>query len=319
MTSEPELEDSDPLLDISESPRFTADDPDMLRYLQENGYVVVRDVASGADLERARLLLWEFLGVSAGWSQRRPSTWTDDSFQKIGNMYRGIVNGRGAGQSDLSWYIRTLPCVRQCFEKIWSTSELITSFDGLNVFRPWNHGFLKTVGGWYHVDQGRTKLGLHSVQGLVSLYNQGPHTGGLVVVPGSHLRHAELVAQAQDDVDFIAVPQDSQLLAELPRRLVSCQAGDLVLWDSRCVHCNTPAVRMPTCRRDELLRACVYVCMTPKAWATEGTLEDRRKGYEIRMTSSHYPHTQVMGFGWVKGVGRLDLKDASAERRALIG
>merc|ERR1711879_414456 len=86
----------------------------------------------------------------------------------------------------------------------------------------------------------------------------------------------------------------------MPRRLVSCRARDLVLWDSRCVHCNMPAVTTPTSPCDELLRIVVYVCMTPKAWATDEVLKMRRQGYEVHLTSSHWPHKNVMGFGWAR-------------------
>ncbi|CAJ1353686.1 unnamed protein product [Effrenium voratum] len=88
--------------------------------------------------------------------------------------------------------------------------------------------------------------------------------------------------------------------------------------DSRCLHCNTPASALPDRPRDELLRACVYVCMTPKAWCPEKALEQRRKGYELRVTTSHWPHRHVMGFGWAKA-GRLCLEEAPLERRRLIG
>ena len=51
-----------------------------------------------------------------------------------------------------------------------------------------------------------------------------------------------------------------------------CKAGDLVLWDSRTIHCNSPALKPPTTalgyRDDELLRAVVYTCMTPQHMAT---------------------------------------------------
>merc|ERR1711879_407068 len=112
---------------------------------------------------------------------------------------------------------------------IWGTQDLLTSFDGINIFRPWHYGFQKTFGGWFHVDQGRTKEGLHAVQGFVSLYDQHERTGGLVVVPGSHKRHAEVIASAEDDRDFVALTEEDPIL-RMRRQLVTCQAGDLVLW-----------------------------------------------------------------------------------------
>eukprot|EP00971_Amphidinium_carterae_P256231 5087384-Amphidinium_carterae.1 len=117
-------------------------------------------------------------------------------------------------------------------------------------------------------------------------------------------------------MDFVKPGESSSVLA-MPKKLVTCKAGDLVLWDSRTVHCNTPALSTPITPGNRLLRACAYVCMTPKAWADERTLEDRRKGYEIRVTTSHWPHTDVMGFGWARP-GPLSYAEAGAGISSLV-
>ncbi|CAJ1368148.1 unnamed protein product, partial [Effrenium voratum] len=186
-------------------------------------------VLGAQELQVAEDLLWDFLRAEAAWQRRAPDTWTDDSLARLGQPWRGIINGRGVGQCDLSWFIRTRAKVQQAFAGIWGTDELITSFDGINVFRPWHAGFSKTEGGWFHVDQGATQQGRCCVQGLVSLYDQNERTGGLVVKPKSHLRHQELCELSKGGEDFIGVPEDHPLL-ELPETLVSCSAGDLVLW-----------------------------------------------------------------------------------------
>ena len=48
-------------------------------------------------------------------------------------------------------------------------------------------------------------------------------------------------APVQKMGDFVPVPLDDPVLAG-GARLVCAQPGDLVLWDSRTVHCNTPAL-----------------------------------------------------------------------------
>ena len=40
--------------------------------------------------------------------------------------------------------------------------------------------------------------------------------------------------------DFVMMPHDDPLLVEKKAILVKAKAGDLLLWDSRTVHCNTP-------------------------------------------------------------------------------
>lgn len=308
------------LPDTTEPPRFALADPAWIEHLHEEGYAVVRSALDEQELGKAQELLWSFLEEAGGWRRGCPETWTDESLQRFASLSTGIVHGAGVGQSELQWFVRTRPSVRGAFERIWDTKELLSSFDGANVFRPWHSGaFPRTLGGWFHVDQGPTKRGRQAVQGLVALTEQGPRTGGLVVIPGSQKRHDELVAKVSNPSDFVAVSEDSAVRREGARpRLVACEPGDLVLWDSRCVHCNGPAFLPPTCPADELLRAVSYVCMTPKACATEQALEERRRAYELRTTTSHWPHTRPFGLGWGKK-GRLDFETADACRRSLIG
>lgn len=298
--------------ELSTSPQS----PDWLLHLKEHGYAVVSGVLSAEEVQKAEELLWDFMGSAASWKKHEPDTWTDESIGSMGRMHFGLINGRGIGQSDLSWYVRCNPRVQQTFADIWGTNELITSFDGINMFRPWHHGFQKTVGGWFHVDQGSSHRGFCCVQGMVSLYDQDESTGGLVVIPGSHHRHDE-VCELKACGDYIEPPEGHPLLS-LSSKLVACKAGDLILWDSRCLHCNAPATLTPRCKANELLRAVVYVCMTPRSFAKEEDLEKRRAGYNIRMTSSHWPHCNVMGFGWGKP-GPLDYNTAPEERKRLIG
>jgi len=305
-------------LDVNPTPRFSADDALWLEHLNAEGYAVVASVADDEALVSAERLLWDFLEKWTPWRRATPSTWTDQGFEQIGSVQNGIMNGAGAGQSDFVWHLRTLPTVRQVFEKIWETSNLIVSFDGANVFRPWHAGFRKTVCGWWHVDQGRGKQGRHAVQGFVSLYEANGKTGGLTVIPRSHLRFGEVVEDQQNpSIDYCTVQPYSAILHELPRRLVCCQPGDLVLWDSRTVHANAPAPEEPVGPADRLLRAVAYVCMTPASFAPEDIKRGRRAAYEYRFSTSHWPHKLDLGNG--SNEAPRSLSDAPLAVRALVG
>jgi len=135
-------------------------------------------------LAKLKSLLWDFLEASTpsreskGWKRDDPSTWDNEGMCSIGSCTSGIINGKGVGHSEFNWEARTIPAVRKVFELIWGEEDLITSFDGANVFRPWHPDDpatcdRKTFGGWWHVDQGRRKAGArHAVQGLLSLFDQ---------------------------------------------------------------------------------------------------------------------------------------------------
>lgn len=271
------------LLDASECARFGVDDVGFLAHLRENGYVVVKEVASAAEQAAAEDLLWQFLTDNAGFVREDPSTWTDEHFERVGCVSTGIISRAGIGQSDFLWYLRLLPAVRKAFASIWGTTDLLTSFDAANIFRPWRQeelGLSKTHGGWYHVDQGKGLPGLQSVQGFVSLLDADASTGGFVVIPKSHQRHDELAQyQHTAGMNYISVPPYHPIM-EMTKKLVVCRAGDLVLWDSRCVHCNAPGRELPpssdTSGPPKLLRAVAYICMTPKSKASGDVLEQRK-------------------------------------------
>jgi ectoine hydroxylase-related dioxygenase (phytanoyl-CoA dioxygenase family) len=156
------------------------------------------------------------------------------------------------------------------FASIWDEEpkKMLCSFDGANVFVPWHRTGLeeyKTNGGWFHVDQGDSKRGKHCVQGLLTLYDADDSTGGLNVIPGSHLYHDEMMKECpMKSGDFVSIPIDNPILHGT-RKLVTGKAGDLILWDSRTIHCSSPALRTPETSTDELLRAVAYICMTPQS------------------------------------------------------
>jgi len=307
------------LLDHSPDVRFEVDVPAWLEHLDKEGYVVLAAVASSAEVEQAKHLLWTCL-AKVGWRRGAPDTWTDERMDRngVGSVRNGIVSGAGIGHSEFLWYLRTLPAVRKAFEAIWKTSDLLVSFDGCNVFRPWQHGFRKTQCGWWHTDQGRAKKGRHSVQGFVSLHAADGATGGLTVLPRSHARHQEALEDQQNpESDYYALPYYSHVLLESSRKLVCCQAGDLVLWDSRTVHANAPALLLPKGPANELLRAVGYVCMTPYSFASEQVRKVRRASYEAGCSTSHWPHK--LDLGSAGGKPAVSLAEASAEIRALVG
>lgn len=128
-----------------------------------------------------------------------------------------------------------------------------------------------------------------------------------MVVPGSHKHFMELqsflIPRSSRKIDFVGIPQQYPLLKTLSPRLIKCKAGDLIVWDSRCIHCNTPAqtdARKTTKSTNSfgLLRLVTYICMSPASMFvpdTDGceTLEDfRRKREEFvrrRITCTHWP------------------------------
>eukprot|EP00913_Durusdinium_trenchii_P012394 g11635.t1 len=140
-----------PPVQLHEARRFRVDTEReaFLQHLEEEGYAVVADVLSEQDIGHARSLLWDFLEALPQTRVRRDDVkswgckrdWLPDE-------RNGILNGFGFGQSDFMWFLRLRPKVKDAFAAVWSTNDLLVSFDGGNVFRPWRFDpAWRTLGG----------------------------------------------------------------------------------------------------------------------------------------------------------------------------
>eukprot|EP01065_Artemidia_motanka_P039113 TRINITY_DN4795_c0_g1_i1.p1 TRINITY_DN4795_c0_g1~~TRINITY_DN4795_c0_g1_i1.p1 ORF type:complete len:347 (+),score=91.57 TRINITY_DN4795_c0_g1_i1:45-1043(+) len=299
-------------VDVSPCSRFDVDDPAALEHLSEHGYVVFRSVADAGELQEAESLLWQFL-EARGMQRSRPATWTHSRFP--GNPANGVIVRDGFGQSQFLWYLRSLPKVAAAFARVWGTDDLITSMDGGCVYRPWAADpTCRTIGGWYHVDQGADRAGMQGVQGVLTLLDADATTGGLVVVPGSHRQFDEIRAH-QTDPDILDA---AEFGARAGGRLVTMKAGDIALFDSRCVHCNFPGSGPPRSAR-ELVRAAGFVAMLPRHRASDQVKEARREAFRNQQTLSCWADEVKPQSGAHASVGVRSLDELTAVQRALLG
>ena len=118
-------------------PRFEPNSPEAQTYLDQHGYVVIADVLGGKkNVDRAVSLTWSYLeSLGTGIKRDDPATWADEKWPTV--VHGGILPAHGIGQSAAQWFIRSQPRVKAAFSSIWKTDELLTSFDGMSVWRPW--------------------------------------------------------------------------------------------------------------------------------------------------------------------------------------
>jgi hypothetical protein len=113
-------------------------------------------------VDDAKDKMWELLRDASGGTVDRHdvSTW-DVAHGWKPNVKNGLFNTHGAGQSDLLWFIRMQPKVKDVFRAIYDgADDLLVSFTGCNAFRPWQFDpSWRTKGGWYHVDQNAKRPG----------------------------------------------------------------------------------------------------------------------------------------------------------------
>lgn len=140
------------------------------------------------------------------------------------------------------------------------------SIDGMNISLPFPEEDMGDRGApWPHVDQSPNRRFKHCIQGIMNLAENGPDDGGLMVLEGSlplyneyFETHEHLKPEGgwgwRDSYHFNKV--DDQLQWFYDRgctwKKVECSPGDVILWDSRCIHYGAAArgnrPRVATCK-----------------------------------------------------------------------
>jgi hypothetical protein len=119
------------------------------------------------------------------------------------------------------------------------------------------------------------------------------------------------IGDSEDDdhaavvVDDNGQKSEAALPIQLQPILVTASAGDLILWDSRTVHCNAPgsleeedvtdgasssSSSSSSSSPPELMRIVAYICQVPAPGnLTKELLYHRRNAVECGLTTSHWP------------------------------
>jgi hypothetical protein len=181
------------------------------------------------------------------------------------------------GHIDSLWEIRE-KCI-PIFAKLWGTDDLLSSFDGACFLYKKPRG---QHNAYFHLDQGKFSFDRISVQGIVNLLDNGPDSGGLTLIEGSHKvfknycdRHP-LEGFTWNNTDM----SDPEL-SKLPAIKVCLRAGEMALWDSRVVHTNTAPL-------DDSIRMVTYVSMQPRSFADEAMLKKRISWFEMCRMTNHW-------------------------------
>ena len=164
---------------------------------------------------------------------------------------------------------------------------MLSSFDGVSLWRPWNINLdWKTESGqsWFHIDQHPiSKPGKHCVQGLVNLLPTSEKIGGNVVIPRSHKffknipnEYEERLSRLPLDVDHFRFPNDDPKLTSEKAVMCDMEPGDMLLWDSRTIHCSNSGSELEE-GTNSLIRAASLICMMPKHLTSEDILKKEEK------------------------------------------
>ena len=277
--------------------RFKPGSKESKEYLEREGYVVLKETLTKQQAGKTLNLLWDYLEeLDTGIDRKDPKTWDDDRWPTA--AHGGILPSYGIGHSKSQWYLRSIPNVKKAFAKIWGTEDLLTSFDGVSLWRPWNiNPQWKTESGqtWFHIDQHPiSRPGKQCVQGLVNLLPTSEEIGGNVMVPGSHKffknipqEYEERLAKLPLGVDHFRFPNDDPKLSSQKPIMCHMEVGDMLLWDSRTIHCSNSGSFLPK-KTNELIRAASLICMMPKEKSNRSVIKQRREAVEKVISTTNW-------------------------------
>jgi len=280
-------------------PRFAPGSPESVKYFEDHGYVVIAQALSEAEVGKTLDLTWRYLEkLGTGIDRHDPSTWNNERWPTC--AHGGIIPSNGVGHCEAQWFVRSVPSVHKCFAALWGTDDLLVSFDGMAIWRPTTFDpAWKTNQGaaWLHVDQNaELRKGFRCAQGMVSLLPMDPSTGGNVLIPGSHIDHfpkitstyADRFAKLPKGIDHFRFPVNDPHLSGV--QMSHMEPGDMLLWDSRIIHCSSPGIEAPKQGKPPALtRVVSLVCMMPRELTSKEVLQWRKTtALEDRVSTTNW-------------------------------
>lgn len=280
---------------VLEPERFCIDDVEKwLKHFEEEGYVVLKEVAPQERVEKSVDGIWDQLeGLGSGIKRDDLSTWSDANWP--GWLHTGFLLSHGIPHSKGD--LRSLPAVRQAFASIWKSSpeEMVTSMDILIGWRPWwtSKDIQMPRVERLHVDQSpRMKKGFHCAQGMLLLRDATIETGGLQVVPQSNTKRVqdELASRYQTPMDWCELRPADPYITKNRGRLLLAKAGDFIIWDSRTIHGGFVGSGSKG-KEPELARLAQTICMMPKSKLTNKKVYQHRwKMFKGGRGTTHWPN-----------------------------
>ena len=89
------------------------------------------------------------------------------------------------------------------------------------------------------------------------------------------------------DIDHFRFPHDDPKLSSEPAVMAHMEPGDMLLWDSRTIHCSSSGSSLPEGTND-LIRAASLICMMPKELSSKEILEKRIHAAENLVSTTNW-------------------------------
>ena len=264
--------------------------------LDEFGVAIIPDVLNKEEQKSMKDGGWDYLEHITSDFETPISRWNTKSWREYTKLYPKhsmLLQNCQVGQSQFVWDVRQNEKVINVFEKLWGTDDLLCSFDGVSFHFPpelTNRGWLKKL--WYHTDQSFLTPEFKCIQSWVTAYDVNKGDATLSFLEKSHKHHEEFQKKfnIEDKSNWFRLEEEDQFKFYLDKgceeKKIKCDAGSMVLWDSRTIHCGSEPIKG---RKKMNMRNIVYICMQPRSLAKPNTLKRRIKAFEENRMSTHWP------------------------------
>jgi hypothetical protein len=265
-----------------------------LKHLHAYGWTVVPQVFSEELIDQSIDSFWNWLegctiNDEATISREDPATWSYDGLPGAkGGLIKNYI-----GQERFLWDLRR--AAKSTFEEIYrdpktkETCDLVSSFDGAIFALP-----TEKPTSWFHFDQPREMGGdsFSAVQGIACLTDSHDEDGGFCfILDGDivsfyndyHERHPScgIVWGKVDMKDEVVAGQ----VAEGNIFKVNANRGDLILFDSRLMHCNLPPTQNEEGNNH---RMATYISFQPRENVEDATATSRMQLFEQGRMTGHW-------------------------------
>jgi hypothetical protein len=230
--------------------------------LRENGYIVIPVISEeSADKYYSKFKSWS------------------NNLRTI--PAHGVISHYEIGHQPFMWELRVEEEVMKPYKEIYGESGLVVSFDGM--------GYIPSTlnrkdRDWWHVDQEPKNPEFKCIQSFVSLTNNTERV--FQCIKGSHKYFEEYFNKNQSKTSSKAWQKVNVEYFEdigLEKIQVNVKKGEMVLWDSRLVHCN----RYGNSGEERLV---AYISYRPRSKMTEQQGKKRLAAFENRRTTSHWAY-----------------------------
>ena len=76
-------------IDYKHVPRFESGSDESINYLDEHGFVIIKEALSKQEAEKTLALLWDYLeDLGTGIDRNNPETWNDDRWPTCAHLVR---------------------------------------------------------------------------------------------------------------------------------------------------------------------------------------------------------------------------------------